>query len=243
MDKASARSFRTATSATKGKPTVRVVNNTTLAPLGLEKPESKKKKESKAHEMLKNVLATEVLIDKLLRVIEDEPAPAEEWPQDAHPNDRLVETLSYSKMINEVNHREPRGFTEAGVVAPLPWFGTSSGNHSTNEDWRKSELEQLGPAISLYLKMLKYFGCLFSLFAILSVPSLMIFASGEAYSSETLEISKFVAGYSLGNLGVGKEIVAHASEVTNSSLIAEVELSCSGEGALISDFVHFGLAF
>jgi len=37
-----------------------------------------------------------------------------EWPEDANHNPNIKQSLSYSKMINEINHREPRGISEAG---------------------------------------------------------------------------------------------------------------------------------
>jgi len=78
-------------------------------------------------------------------------------------------------MINEINHREPRGISEAGIVAPIPVLKSKSGWHSEDKARRKSNLEVLGPGVNLYLKMLKYFACLFFVFALMSIPSYMIY--------------------------------------------------------------------
>ena len=91
--------------------------------------------------MLRNVLSTQILIDRMIKVIEDEPKAPEDWPEDAHPNDDLVQSLSYTKMINEINHREPRTYTEAGIVEPLPLWGTDIGYHSSSKDWRRGDLD------------------------------------------------------------------------------------------------------
>mmetsp|Transcript_1146 Transcript_1146/g.2103 ORF Transcript_1146/g.2103 Transcript_1146/m.2103 type:complete len:111 (+) Transcript_1146:1069-1401(+) len=89
-----------------------IINNTpNIAPFGVEdKPEKMTEKQMKVHQILKNVMTTEVMIDKLLRVIESEPKTNVEWPYDAFPNGRLNNNLSFTKMVNESNHREPRKF-------------------------------------------------------------------------------------------------------------------------------------
>lgn len=39
-----------------------------------------------AQKMLKSVLATEVLIDKILEMINENEKEIEDWPEDSHPN-------------------------------------------------------------------------------------------------------------------------------------------------------------
>lgn len=91
-------------------------------------------------------------------------------------------------MQNEINHREPRGFSLAGTIEPHPLFSSKTGCHCGSRKWRQSELEQLGPGISLYFKMLKYFGLIFSLFFLLSLPSILVYSAGTAYQDEPVLI-------------------------------------------------------
>ena len=56
--------------------------------------------------MLSEVIATEKLIESLLAMIPDE--SPHDWPPDTEPNPSIISQLSYTKMVNEINHREPR---------------------------------------------------------------------------------------------------------------------------------------
>jgi len=82
--------------------------------------------------MLKSVLATEVLIDKILEMINETDYEKEEWPLDSYPNGHLIKNLSYTKMINEINHREPRGFSSTDTVERFPFIKSNVGWHSSN---------------------------------------------------------------------------------------------------------------
>jgi hypothetical protein len=97
-------------------------------------------------------------------------------------------------MINEINHREPRGINEAGIVAPISVLKSKSGWHSESKARRKSNLEVLGPGVNLYLKMVKYLGCLFFLFAILSIPCYMLYFN--SLKNQQLELSESYLSYS-----------------------------------------------
>ena len=74
------------------------------------------------------------------------------------------------------------------------------GRHSTNKENRKSDLDQLGPGVILYFKMLKYLGLLFAIFTIVSIPCYMIYGSGVSFEDHEVSIQKWLAGASLGNL-------------------------------------------
>jgi hypothetical protein len=150
--------------------------------------------------MLQDVLGTEQLIDKILEIITPEEDEEEDWPLDAHPNDDLVKSLSYTKMTNEVNHRELRAFNKAGVVDSLGICSSNTGCHSTSKKWRRGDLDNLGPGPALYFKMLKYLGFLFAVFTIISIPCYMIYGSGVSFEDHDVFISKWLAGASLGNL-------------------------------------------
>ena len=95
-------------------------------------------------------------------------------------------------MVNEINHREPRVFSAAGVVEPLPLVFSTAGMHSSQAERRESDLEQLGPAINLYLKMLKYLGFLFCFFLLLSLPSLIIFKAGGIFDSHEVALARWI---------------------------------------------------
>lgn len=158
--------------------------------------------------MLQDTLGTEQLIDKILEIITPENEDEEgDWPLDAHPNDDLVKGLSYTKMTNEINHRELRAFNKAGVVDSLGICSSNTGCHSTSKKYRRGDLDGLGPGPALYFKMLKYLGLLFAIFTIVSIPCLMIYGSGYSYEDHEIFIQKWLAGTSLGNLDAGKSIV------------------------------------
>jgi hypothetical protein len=69
------------------------------------------------HKMMNETLTTEVLVEKILKIIDNDcDELAEEWPLDAEPYNDLVNNLSHTKMINEINHKKPRGFSKAGAI-------------------------------------------------------------------------------------------------------------------------------
>ena len=73
--------------------------------------------------------------------------------------------------------------------------------------------------------MLKYFGFLFALFFLISIPTLMIFKSGTV--AHEVALTRWIASYSLGNLGESKEIISSSTLITNTTTFeANVELSC-----------------
>lgn len=60
-------------------------------------------------------------------------------------------------MMNEMLHREARYVDEKGENKLYDVYGSKVGRHSSDPKARESELDELGPGILLYLKMLKYF--------------------------------------------------------------------------------------
>lgn len=136
--------------------------------------------------MLQTVQTTEELVDKVLEMLELQGESDEDWPDDTVPDEKLIKNLSFTKMVNEINHREPRCIKPSSEIDVFPLCSSRVGMHSTKQPWRKSNLEILGPGTLLYLKMLKYFGCCFLLFFVLSVPSMWIYSRGEEYSSHTV---------------------------------------------------------
>ena len=83
--------------------------------------------------------------------------------------------ISYMKMMNEMLRCEARYIDEYGKNVLYSIWDSKMGMHSTNKADRKSDLEQLGPGIILYFKMLKYFHWIFFLLTLISVTSLILF--------------------------------------------------------------------
>jgi hypothetical protein len=54
--------------------------------------------------MLSDVLGTELIIERCIRALEKDDTLSQTWPADAMHNSDLVKGLSYSKMMNEINH-------------------------------------------------------------------------------------------------------------------------------------------
>ena len=131
--------------------------------------------------MLNSVLKTETLVEKLTRVVEDGEDDIGDWAPDSEPHKDILNNLSYTKMKNEINHREPRTFSKAGLIIKTPICFSSTGCHCTYKSWRKTDMENLGVGVNLYFKMLKYFGCVFFCFFLLSLYSILIYSSGNGY--------------------------------------------------------------
>lgn len=87
-----------------------------------------------AKKILDEVVGTETLIEKLLQMFDEDKIELEdqEWPEDTIKNPKLIKSLSYTKMKNEINHREPRNITEAGTIEPHELCDTSFGWHSSS---------------------------------------------------------------------------------------------------------------
>lgn len=95
-------------------------------------------KMNKQRDMLTKVLGTEILIEKIMKMLhlEEDEEWLKEWPVDCNPNEDLQHDLSYTKMQNEINHREPRGFSLAGTIEPHPLFSAKTGCHCGSRKWR-----------------------------------------------------------------------------------------------------------
>jgi len=63
-------------------------------------------------------VSTEHIVTKMLAFLKAQSKDEleDQWPQDALPNVKLKKGLSYSKMINVVNHIAPRSFDEEGFI-------------------------------------------------------------------------------------------------------------------------------
>ena len=161
----------------KRKRSFKVVNNAIALPVGMSQLEQRQQ-EHADHEMMENIHSTEKLVDQMLIALKKQKEVIQEdWPKDTFPHEHCRETLSYSKMINHLNHLEPRQVNKAMVVQPIS-ICAKAGSHSTNEKSRSSELEELGEGIVLYLKLLKYLQCTFFILFLITVPTMIVFYSG-----------------------------------------------------------------
>lgn len=87
--------------------------------------------------------------------------------------------LSHSKMINAIDHREPRTQIYDGRFEEFPLYNTEIGFHSTNRNNRKSDIEELGEATNLYFKFMKYFMLWFFIATLISGPAIALFMYGN----------------------------------------------------------------
>lgn len=144
-------------------------------------------------------------------------------------------------MINEVNHKEPRLIKPSQEIDKYPIWASSVGMHSTYKKWRATDLEILGPGILLYLKMLKYWGVLFLLFFLISIPSISIYQQGTHYSEHPVSTSRMFASTTMGNLGVWRNIEVAYLDLSESKDSYTFPIACPSDKN-IGDLIKFGLA-
>ena len=141
-------------------------NNSSLRRSLTQKNESKKI----------NVVSTELLIEKMLMFDQGDDEDLDEWNMmDTEMDADSSDNISYMKMMNEMLRCEARYIDQDGKNVLYSIWNSKMGRHSSNKENRESELEQLGPGIILYFKMLKYFQWIFFIFTLISIPSLIIF--------------------------------------------------------------------
>ena len=107
------------------------------------------------------------------------------------------------------------------------------GTHSMEKEYRRTDLEMLGPEILIYLRMLKYFGCCFILFFILSLPSIAIYPQGQEFDEYPVFIQKLFGWSTLGNLGNSRDISIGTLSVQNISMEQKIDLKCRKNQKLI----------
>ena len=126
-------------------------------------------------------------------------------------------------MINEVNHKEPRLIKPSQEVGLFSICGANVGMHTTFKKWRRSDLEILGPGILLYMKMLKYWGCCFLIFFLLSIPSLIVYSSGDYYNDHPVLIQRLFGQSTVGNLGTEKEVVVRFHDIEEEKTMNDIQ--------------------
>ena len=108
------------------------------------------------------IYQTERVVDQILKkIVKWKHNDLTDWPMDTKLNKDIKIGLSHGKLVNEINHRELRSFSEENIIRPLPICGSSTGRHSYHPSNRLSDLQGLGIGINLYLKLLKYLQCMF----------------------------------------------------------------------------------
>lgn len=218
------------------------IQASSLPPVNMEynKTPAQGTKYEEVQKIVDNTVDTSDLINKVLKSLETKEPDEFEWPIDANYNPSLKQSLSYTKMVNEVNHREPRYMTKANQIDKLPLCSTRIGVHSTSKRWRRSNVEALGPGINLYLKMLKYFFLIFFLAALISIPSLILFFNGLGYTNEDESFSQIFFRFTLGNLDRQTEITVSSLDM-NRDGDSMLLLECPGMSKL-KDVLTYGLA-
>ena len=87
------------------------------------------------------IYQTELVVDKILKkIVQWKHNDISDWPMDTTLNKDVKVGLSHGKMVNEINHRELRSFSEERLVRPVPICGSSTGRHSYHPENRLSEL-------------------------------------------------------------------------------------------------------
>ena len=202
--------------------------------------------------MMENVLGTESLIDQMLTKfgrVEDEDLTG--WnKQDPHFDEKSRKNISYLKMKNEINYREARTKNKEGKLVPISICGSTVGCHCASRSWRRSDIDELGPGVGLYFKMVKYLSMIFFFFTLLSAPNLIIFLSGEGFiNSELHPVMYWLSSTTLGSMNEFKtnECAHSVIETTTKSVAPSMKFKCKsgnkGRGFKISKFKHFGLAY
>jgi hypothetical protein len=117
--------------------------------------------------------------------------------------------------------------------------GTKMGFHDCGSRARRtSDLEEFGVGTVLYFQFIKYMGFLFSLMAILSLPTMFFFFYGTELEDETF--AKIVTAASLGNLGSSNPVcqtgIYNTGAITSDPEVT-LNLSCPfGELFAVYDF-------
>jgi hypothetical protein len=146
-------------------------------------------------------IGTELVIEKMLMYEAGNDEDLDDWNMlDSDLDSDQPEHISYKKMMNEMLQREARHIDDKGHNVLYQVCGSKVGRHSSSRKNRVSELEDLGPGIVLYFKMLKYFQCCFFMFTLISIPILMLCISGHAYVNEPMVVSRWLSSLSLGGI-------------------------------------------
>lgn len=146
--------------------------------------------------------------------------------------------------MNEINFREARMRTKQGELVPISICGSSTGCHCSKRKYRLSDFDELGPGVNLYFKMLKYFSMCFFIFCLISIPSVLIFISGDGYANEDMKAASIIMKTSLGNMDEFETNTCSFTMIGDSYPAASsMKFKCSGSNYLIKEFKQLGLAY
>ena len=101
------------------------------------------------------------------------------------------------------NILHPRKKLDDGLFKPFPLCGTPTGRLTNTSDKDDDELyfeEVMGVGMVVYFRLLKYLVCMFFVFTLLSIPSLIMYQAGNQ-QAEGGDMKAVFSRYSLGNLG------------------------------------------
>lgn len=138
-------------------------------------PDALDQKKQTQEKFLKSMLGIEMVIDKVSKLLNQE-NDEDLWPTDCIRNNKIRKNLSFTKLENSIatNHAYDQD-------EPIPICTSTTGWHSSNQDSRQSSFDSFGLGITSYFKTLKYFGFLFFVISVLSIPLMIINYSGRGY--------------------------------------------------------------
>lgn len=98
-----------------------------------------------------------------------------------------------------MNEAHPRKYTKEEGYIEWPICSTNFGQFSNRNKNRVTAMSEYGAGIVLYFQFMKYMICLFVLLSILSIPSILLFASGNL--TAPMNVKDAIVVTSLGNIG------------------------------------------
>jgi hypothetical protein len=192
---------------------------------------------------MRRLIGTETMIEKVLALPEMDTDPWDDlgnWPADANVYKGMK--LSETKMINEVDNREPRISAGNGNQINLSLVAHHTGIHSSDRNSRKSDIMELGEGNMLYFKFLKYWMMILVWCTILSLPAIFLYTPQKAYDSITTN-TKSLAVSTFGNLGYYWDTACSSANLPNTgNMASHISFECK-DGKSLSSLQHFGLAY
>lgn len=192
---------------------------------------------------MRRLIGTETMIEKVLALPEMDTDPWDDlgnWPADANVYKGMK--LSETKMINEVDDREPRISAGNGNQINLSMLAHHTGMHSADRNSRKSDIFELGEGNMLYFKFLKYWMLIFCVVTVLSLPAICLYNDQFAYDSITTS-TKGLATATFGNLGYYWDTSCSSANLPDTgNMASHISFECI-DGKVLTSLQHFGLAY
>jgi hypothetical protein len=192
---------------------------------------------------MRRLIGTETMIEKVLALPEMDTDPWDDlgnWPADANVYKGMK--LSETKMISEVDDREPRISAGNGNQINLSLLAHHTGWHSADRATRKSDIFELGEGNMLYFKFLKYWMSIFVVMTILSLPAIFLYSEQKAYDSITTG-TKGLATSTFGNLGYFWDTSCSSARLPDvGNMASHISFECI-DGKRLTSLQHFGLAY